>query len=299
MRTRHINYNLLNVIIFLLPGAALFTLFFLIPMGYSLNISFYKWNFVHPGQSVWVGLNNYITVIQNSIFQRSVINTLVYTVVTVFFQILIGLILALLLNQKFFGRTFFRISYYLPVISSWVIVSLLFTYIFNAQAGLANYILRDVFHITQDNIRWLADDKLIMVPLVLLGIWKGVGWTMVIFLAGLQGIPKHLYEAAAVDGAKLLDSFRYITLPLLRPTLVFLLVVLTIGGLNAYVSFQLIAYNGDPLDLTHSVLTWMYKTTFGSARNFGQGAAIGYLLTIFVFLISVVQLKLLRKPLEV
>lgn len=122
---------------------------------------------------------------------------------------------------------------------------------------------------------------------------------MVIYLAGLQAIPEQLFEAARVDGANPLQQLRYITMPLLRPTLVFLVVVLVIGGLNAYVSFQLMTNKGDPVNLAHSVLTWMYKTTFSTGTDFGKGAAISYLLTIFVFFISLVQLKLLRRPSEV
>lgn len=299
MHTDRRSYDTLAAIIFLLPGLALFAIFFLIPMGYSLNISFYDWRFARPDLSEFVGLKNYIDTLKSPIFQRAVLNTFVYTALTVSLQMAIGLGLALLLNGKFRGRAFFRTAYYLPVISSWVIVSLLFEYLFNGQAGLVNYVLRDVLHLVGANIRWLGDDKLAMVPLASLGVWKGVGWTMVIYLAGLQTIPHELYEAAQVDGANPVAQLRYITLPLLRPTLVFLLVVLVIGGLNAYVSFQLMTNNGDPVNLTHSVLTLMYKTSFDTGRDFGRGAAISYLLTIFVFFISLLQLKLLRRPAEV
>ena len=137
-----------------------------------------------------------------------------------------------------------------------------------------------------------------MVPLAALGVWKGVGWSMVIYLAGLQSIPQELYEAAQVDGANAWEQMRFVTLPMLRSTLTFLLVVLVIGGLNAFISFQLMTNNGDPVNLTHSVLTWMYKTAFDVGRDFGSGAAISYLLTIFVFVISILQLKLLRRPAE-
>ena len=154
-----------------------------------------------------------------------------------------------------------------------------------------------MLHVIQTNIRWLADPILVFVPIDLLGIWKGVGWTAIIFLAGLQAIPTHLYEAAAVDGAGVWRRFRHITLPLLRPTLVFLIVVLTIGGLNAYISNLLITNDGDPLDLTHFVLTLMYKATFAKL-DFGYGAAISYLLTVVVFMISVVQFRLLRREVD-
>jgi multiple sugar transport system permease protein len=289
----------LAALIFLLPGLALFGIFFLGPMLYSLNISFFNWNIIRPERSEFIGLKNYLDTLASPIFQRAALNTIVYTVITVAGQMVIGLGLALLLNRSFRGRSFFRTAYYIPVISSWVIVSLLFEYMFNGQAGLINYGLKDVLHLTSTNIRWLADDKLFMVPLATLGIWKGIGWAAVIFLAGLQAIPADLYEAAQVDGASGWGQVRYVTIPLLRPTTVFLLVVLVIGGLNAFVSFQLMTNNGDPVNLAHSVLTWMYKTSFDTGRDFGKGAAISYLLTIFVFVISLLQIKLLRRPVEV
>jgi multiple sugar transport system permease protein len=298
MRAKTITHDILPAIIFLLPGLVLFIIFFLGPMVYSLNISFYHWNFNAPQKSVWLGFENYIDTLKDGVFQRAVLNTLIYTVITVAVQMAIGLGLAMLLNQKFHSRAFFRTAYYMPVISSWVIVSLLFQYMFNGQGGLINWILRDVLHVINANILWLGDDRLGLVPLMSVGIWKGVGWCMVIYLSGLQTIPHELYEAAEVDGAGSWGRLRHITLPLLRPTLAFLVVVLVIGGLNAYTSFLIMTNNGDPVNLLHSVLTWMYKTSFGVGRDFGKGAAISYLLTLFVFLISIIQLRLIRQNSE-
>jgi len=277
--------------LFLLPGLALFVVFVILPMLYSFRISFYDWNIVRPELSEWEGLQNYIQALQDPIFRRAVLNTLAYTLVTVPGQMILGLFVALLLNQNIRGKSLFRVLYYLPVITSWVIVSLLFEYMFSGQAGLVNYVLRDVLHVIDKNILWLADPVLAFVPIHLLGIWKGIGWTAIIFLAGLQAIPQSLYEAAEVDGAGPIPRFTYITFPLLRPTFVFLLVVLTIGGLNAYISNLLITNGGDPLDLTHFVLTLMYEATF-TRLDFGMGAAISYLLTIFVFIISCLILSI-------
>jgi len=287
--------QIIPAIIFLLPGFALFTVFFIGPLFYSLRISFFKWNFAHPDLSVWVGFKNYATQLRNPVFQRAVLNTTVYTIITVSVKMVLGFLVAVLLNQKIRGRTGFRVAYYLPVITSWVIVSLLFTYMFSGQAGLVNYVLKNILHILDHDIMWLADGVLALVPVILVDIWKGVGWTAVIFLAGLQSIPMELNEAAAVDGASRLNQLRYITIPMLRGTLVFLLVVLLLGGLNAFVPFQLITHGGNPLDQTHSILTLMVRATF-SRLDFGTGAAISYMLTLFVFALSLLQLKLLRKP---
>ena len=286
-----------NALIFLLPGLILFIVFIIVPMIYSFRISFYDWKIVNPEQSEWVGVENYIRALDDPIFRRAALNTAIYSLVTVPGQMILGLIVAILLNQNIRGRTFYRLMYYLPVITSWVIVSLLFEYMFSGQAGLVNYFLRDVFHITSENILWLADPILTFVPIHLLGIWKGLGWTAVIFVAGLQAIPKHLYEAAEVDGAGSIEKFFWITLPLLRPTTVYLLVVLTIGSLNAYISNLLITNGGNPMDLTHFILTMMYEATF-TKLDFGYGSAISYLLTFCVFIISIFQIRMMTKPLK-
>jgi len=280
--------------LFLLPGLILMALFIFGPLVYSFRISLFDWNVIRPERSERVGLENYARALNNPVFQRAILNTLSYTFVTVIGQLIFGTLVAVLLNQKIRGRTFFRVAYYLPVITSWVIVSLLFEYMFNGQGGLVNYLLKDILHITSENIQWMADPILTFVPIDLLGIWKGVGWTAIIVLSGLQTIPGQLYEAAEMDGAGKAASFFKITLPLLKPTLVYLVVVLSIGGLNAYISNSLITDGGNPLDQTHFILTYMYERTFTNLE-FGYGAAISSMLTIFVFIYSVLQIKLLQK----
>lgn len=288
--------QLLTAGLFLLPGLALFVLFFLGPMAYSLRISFFDWQIAHPEESVFIGLDNYLRALNDPIFQRAVLNTVSFTVITVAVKMVLGLGLALLLNEKLRSIGLFRLTYYFPVITSIVIVSLLFQFLFSGQGGLVNYLLRDVLHLIDKNILWLADPVLTMVPINVLDIWKGVGWAAIIYLAGLQSIPEELYEAAAVDGTGTWARFRYLTLPLLRPTTTFLLVVLVIGGLNAYIPFQLITTAGGRAQLpeTHSVLTLMQKSAIRDLE-FGYGAAISYLLTIAVFAVSVLQLRLLRQ----
>jgi multiple sugar transport system permease protein len=283
--------------IFLIPGLAVYMTFLLGPMIYAARLSFYDWNIVNPARSKAVGLDNYSRALSDPVFRRAVLNTIAYTLVTVPGQIVLGVGVALLLNQAIRGRAFFRVLYYLPVITPWVIVTLLFEYMFVGQGGLVNWLLRDVLGVIQNNVLWLADPILTFVPIHLLGIWKGVGWTAIIALAGLQAIPLEMLDAASVDGASPLARFRYITLPLLRPVLVFLLVVLVIGGLNAYISNLLITDGGNPLDLTHFVLTLMYEATF-TRLDFGYGAAISYMLAVFVFMVSVLQIRLLRRRVE-
>ncbi len=283
--------------LFLLPGFLIFGLFVIYPMLYSLRISFYDWNVIDAARSTFVGLDNYRTFVNDPIFQRAVLNTVSYAAITVPAQIVFALVAAILLDQPLRGRTFFRVAYYLPVITSWVIVTLIFEFLFNSQAGFINYLLRDVLRLVDARVRWLADPILVMVPINLLGIWKGVGWSMVILLAALQAIPDEFMEAAAVDGATPWQRLRHVVLPLLRPTLVFLLVVLVIGGLNVYISGLLLTDGGQPQGRSHFILTLMYAETF-DRLNFGGGAAISYFLTALVFVVSVVQLRLLRRRVE-
>jgi len=164
-------------------------------------MSLYKWNINPRIPNEFVGLSNYVKLFHDDKFYTALINTLKYVIVTVPGQMIIGLLIAVLLTRGLKGQTFFRLLYYLPVITSWVVVSVLFQYLFATRGGLVNYLLKDLLHLINRDIRWLAQENTAMIPIYVLGIWKGIGWSMLIFLAGLQGIPKQLYEAARIDGA--------------------------------------------------------------------------------------------------
>ena len=278
---------------FLAPGIILYVLFVAAPIVYSFAMSFFDWNLSNPFQSTWLGLANYRKALNDEVFRRAIVNTVAYSAVTVPSQIALGLGAALLLNHKVRGQPFFRVVYYLPVITNWVIVGVLFKYAFNGQAGLVNFLLRDVLHLIGSNVLWLGDPVLALVPVFLVEIWKGVGWCAVIYLAALQGVPANLMEAATVDGAGPVRRFFSVTLPMLGATTLFLVVVRTIGTLNGYVSNVVITNGGQPMDQTHFVLTLMYKVAFGSLQ-FGYGAAISYFLTVFIAIVSFVEMRVLQ-----
>ena len=278
---------------FILPGILLYSVFVVGPMFYSLSMSFFEWNLASPGDSVWLGLGNYRRALGDPIFRRAVGNTVIYSLVTVPVQIILGIIVAILLNQKIRGTNLFRVLFYLPVITNWVIVGVFFKYLFNGQAGFINHLLKNTLGIIDHNILWLADTRLALVPVHLVEIWKGVGWCAVIYLAALQGIPRSIQEAAKVDGAGVLVRFFRITLPLMGATTLFLVVVRTIGTLNGYVSNTVITNGGQPLDRSHFVLTLMYKAAFKNL-DFGYGAAISYVLAVFILLVSLVEIRLMR-----
>ncbi len=280
--------------LFILPGMALFMVWTLYPLLYSFVMSFAEWNLIKPSR--FVGLENYSRALSDPVFWIALQNTIFYTLVTVPGQMLLGLGVALLLDGPLRARGFFRTVYYIPVVTSWVVVSLIFTYLYNGQAGLINWVLRDGLHLIDKNINWLAEPLSANMAIASLGIWKGIGWTMVIFLAGLQSVPTELYEAAAIDGAGGWQRLRYITLPLIRQTTLFILVMLTIGGFQVFISVYIMT-GGNPLHRTEVLLTYMYNNAF-EFLDLGYGSALSYLFALMVFSLSLMQIRLLRRRVE-
>jgi multiple sugar transport system permease protein len=276
--------------LFLLPGLALYLIWSVYPLLYQLYISFFDWKII-PGQtSVFVGWGNYQAVFTDRTFWLAMRNTALYAVVTVAGQMLIGLTLAFLVHRVTIGKRFFRTVYYLPVVTSWVVVSFLFVYLFSpGDAGLINFVLTQLRIIDQP-VSWLASSDTAWIAIYSLGIWKGMGWAMVIFLAALQGIPPELYEAAAIDGAGEWQRLRFMTLPLIRRTVFFVLVALMIGGFQVFISVLLIT-GGGPLHRTEVALTYMFDEAFGNL-NFGYGAALSYVLAGVIVLVSALQSRL-------
>jgi multiple sugar transport system permease protein len=281
---------------FILPGLLLYLIFAIYPILKAFQMSFYEWSIMPGDPNVFIGLDNYVRAFQDPIVKLSLRNTVLYTLVTVPGQMILALLAALLLNTITRGKIFFRTLYYLPVITSWVIVSLLFKYIFQSPKGLMNYLLMDVLHLVQDPVPWLRTAGTAMFPIWGLGIWKGIGWSMVIFLAALQTIPDELYEAASIDGANAWQRLSGITLPLMRPTLVFTLVMLMIGGFNVFISVVLIT-NGGPLQRTEVILSYMYHQAF-DFLDFGYGSALSFILAIIIVTVSFLQIRFLRRPEE-
>ncbi|MGZ4637327.1 carbohydrate ABC transporter permease [Oryzihumus sp.] len=283
--------------LFLAPGLLLFLALIVYPVLLAFRMSFYDWKVVKGAVSPFVGLDQYSRAVADPVLHKAAINTGFYLVATVPPQLALGMLLAVLLNRAIRGRVVFRALYYLPVITSWVVVSLVFEYLFNSQAGLVNHVLVDWLHVIGSPVDWLGSRWPAMVTLSLLGIWKGVGWSMLIFLAALQAVPAELLDSAAVDGAGPVRSFFQVTLPLLRPVIAFVTVMLVIGGFNVFISVFVMT-NGGPANDTEVVLTYMYKQAF-SFLDFGYGSAIAYLLALVIFALSLAQMRLFRYDREV
>jgi multiple sugar transport system permease protein len=282
--------------LFLLPGFTIFGLVVLYPIVRAFQISLYHWSIVPATASDWVGWGNYSHALHDPIFWRALVNTAFYMAVTVPAQVVLGLGVAVLLDGRMPARAFFRTLYYLPVVTSWVVVSLLFRYMFITDGGLVNHLLHDQAHVTGHNISWLGSRWSGLAVICILGVWKGIGWSMVIFLAALQTVPTELKEAAAVDGANAWRRFRAVSLPAIRPVIAFVVVMLVIGGFNVFISVFLIT-NGGPLDQTQVLLTYMYRQAF-SFLDFGYGSAVSFTLTSIIFVLSVAQLRVFRRSSE-
>lgn len=286
-------YQWYTPLLFLLPGLVLYFLWTLYPLLYQLYISFFDWKIIPGQESQFIGLGNYQKALNDKIFWLALQNTSIYTIVTVAGQMIVGMGLAVLVNRVIVGKRLFRAIYYLPVVTSWLVVSFLFLYLFSpGEAGLINYLLMQV-GIIKEPISWMVSANNAWVAIYSLGIWKGMGWTMVILLAALQGIPTELYEAAAIDGAGEWQRFIYITIPLIRRTLFFVLIALMIGGFQVFLSV-LIMTGGAPLHRTEVALTYMFNEAFGKLE-FGYGAALSYILAVIIVLVSLLQSKLFNR----
>jgi multiple sugar transport system permease protein len=282
--------------LFLAPGFALYSLVLLYPIVRAFQISLYEWQILPGAVSEFVGFDKYARALHDPVFWHALGNSAVYMAATVPAQIALGLGAAVLLDAKLPGRALFRVLFYLPVVTSWVVVSLLFKYLFSSDAGLVNWLLVDGTQALDENVSWLQNRWTAMAAISLLGIWKGIGWAMIIFLAALQTVPRELHEAAAIDGANARQRFRYVSVPAIRATVAFVTVMLVIGGFNVFISVYLMT-GGGPAGETEVLLTYMYEQAF-NFLDFGYGSSIAFMLTLVVLALSLGQLRLFRRDPE-
>lgn len=220
-------------------------------------------------------------------------NNFLYAFVTTPFILLFGLLFAVMVNSLKRGQTLVRTCFYLPVITSWVIVGNVFAYMFNAGgAGLVNYLLKDVFGLIDKYVPWLNRTWTANAVIWLMGVWKNIGWSMIIYLAGLQGISKDLYEASMLDGASKVQQFLRITVPLLKSTTFYVLVNMIIGSFGVFIQVLMLT-SGNPRGTT-SVLQYMLYDKAFNLFEFGQAAAIGLITALLVLVTTVVMNKVFR-----
>jgi multiple sugar transport system permease protein len=268
------------------PAMILTGLFFFAPMALSLIWSFSQYNGLQPPQ--WVGPSNYVDLVHDPSFRHAAKNTVVFTVVTMLVGPALGLGSALLLNQRIRGRSFFRSVFFLPVTLSLVVVGTMWK-ILLAGDGLLNHGL-GILGIS--GRAWLDDPSTSLASVSIASIWQGFGFETVIFLAALQSIPEELYEAALIDGAGPLQSFRAVTLPSLRPTLSFVYVVGVIGALQAFDQMYVMT-RGGPLDSTSTVVFYLVQRF--QSFDLGHASAAAYLLVLVMAAVSAIQLRYAKR----
>jgi len=274
---------------FILPGTAFYLMVTIMPMFMGLWMSLHRWNILRARQT-FIGLANYATVLTNPVFWQALKNTLIYTVGVVPVQIGLALIVALLLNAEIRGRTMFRLLYYLPVVTPLSIAAVIWQWIYHPQMGLLNAAL-STFGVAPRN--WLGDPQIAMLSVIIVAIWAGLGYKMVIFLAALQGIPESYYEAAMIDGANRLDLFRHITLPLLRPTMLYVFITSLIGSFQVFGLVNVLT-GGGPLDATNVLVMHIYRRAF-SDYQFGEASAMSFVLFAIILLFTLVQWKVMGR----
>ncbi|CAM4432514.1 sugar ABC transporter permease [Paenibacillus phoenicis] len=275
--------------LFFLPGFLFFALFILYPLIRNLIYSFYDFRLTNINHLEFVGWDNYKHVFGDEVFWISIRNIFIYGIISVPGQMILGFLVAYALYQNRPGTKTFRVLYFLPVITSWVVASLIFKYVF-ADQGFLNYAITDILHLTDRTISWLSEPGKALIVIGALGIWKGVGWAMVIYMAALQGVPKDQYEAASLDGCNAWNQIRYITLPSIRNTTFFIQMMLIIGAFNVFTSVYLIT-NGGPLHQTEVMLTRMYQKAF-SEYDLGYASALSYVFAVIIAGLTAVQFRL-------
>jgi multiple sugar transport system permease protein len=273
--------------LFLLPALLQFAVFTVFSVIFSFYLSFHEWNILEP-EKPFVGLANYERLLGDRRVHEAIFNTAYYTVVSVPLTLFAGLLAALLLNNEIHGRGIFRAMFYLPGITSGVVVAIIWKWVFNGDFGLINYYLMQAGLIAEP-IRWLTDPNLAMPAVIIVSIWGGVGGCMIIYLAGLQGIPEEIYDAARVDGAGAVRRLFSITIPLLGPSTFFLLITSIIGAVQQF-GLPYLLTAGGPLRRTTTIAYYLYQSAFKNLEM-GYAAAISYALFAMIFIFTLLQMR--------
>lgn len=259
----------------------------IIPIFQTIWQSFFKTGDFGRG-NIFIGLDNYVTMFKDAEVWQSVINTFKYAIVEVPFSIAIALVLAVLLNRKMKGVSAYRTIFFLPMVAAPAAIAMVWRWLFNSEFGLLN-------HIFGTSINWISDPAIAVFAIAIIGIWSIIGYNMVLFLAGLQEIPRDYYEAASIDGATGINQFFNITVPLLSPTIFFVTITRVIGGLQVFdLIFMVMDKNNPALYKTQSIVYLFYQNSFVE-NNKGYGSTIVVLLIAIIMVITVFQMIAQKK----
>lgn len=270
--------------VFILPAIVGTFIFIIIPVICSFGLSFMDWDLITKAE--FVGLKNYKTLFTDPLFMKILINTFVYALSTSFFAVIIPLALACILNAKVRGSEFFKTAYFLPFITPMIVVAVVWQWIFDPNIGILNYVLKL-------NINWLYDQNFAMPAMIIVSVWKLIGYNMVIFLSGLSALNQSLFEASKIDGANWFDTFRFVTVPLLSPTIFFVVIITCISSFQVFDLIYLMTQGG-PLDSTNVLVYSIYKNAFEYFK-IGQASAIAYVLFVIILVLGLFQWSLRKK----
>ena len=284
----------LTIALFVLPALTLYAVFVLLPIVQAMHYSLFKWNGLTP-LTDFVGLENYVTAVNSRTFTISVGNNLLILVLSLVIQIPFSLALAVLLNRRFPGRAMFRLLFFLPYVLSEAVTGIVFSLLLQPDSVLDSTLTNAGLEgFVQD---WLGDSTLVMITLFVIITWKYFGFHMIIMLAGLQGIPRELEEAAYIDGADRRTAFRYVTLPLLGPTIRVSIFLSMIGALQLF-DLVWVMTGGGPVNASSTMAIAMFKAGFRS-HEFGYGSALAVILFLFCLVVALLyQRFVLRRDTE-
>ncbi len=270
------------------PYFVFFLAFVAYPIIFSFILVFHRWSIVGPME--WVGLANFQEMLGDGLFWKAIGNTLIFLVIHVPLQIAFALVIAEVLNRKLAARGFFRAAFFLPVVVSGVAVTILWKQLYSTDLGILNQLLS---FIGMGPVPWITDPGLAMPSIALMATWKNVGLYIVIFLAGLQSVPRHLYEAADIDGATTVQKFFYITIPAINPAMVMVVILSTINGFNLFIEPYVLT-GGGPMNSTLSAVLYVYKQAFNFFRM-GYAATIGFTIAFFIMAVVLVQRRFVER----
>ncbi|HBN95805.1 MAG TPA: sugar ABC transporter permease [Firmicutes bacterium] len=273
-----------SIAVFLM--SVFFLLFFAVPIGIAFIGSFHQWNPLKQ-QFDFLGMRNWNRIFANGLFWHSMKNTFVFAMIAVFFRVILGLILAHVLHSKLIKhKSVYRTLYYLPTITPMVAVAFVWKFIFDPRIGLLNRLLNS-------DINWLYDGRYALAAMLILTIWKDFGYAVVILLGGLYSLPTECFEAAEIDGANSWQRFTRLTLPLLRPMVLFVIIVSLISYFQAYIPVMVLTQGG-PGTQTYLVTYLIYKEAF-SKYNFGYASALSFIVFVFIAILTAVTFKISGK----
>ena len=272
------------VCIFLFPALFGILIFIIIPLICSFALSFAKWDLLNPIE--FVGFENYRIIFSEAVFYKILINTVVFAISTSVLGVIIPLILAAILNSKIRGSEFYKTAYFLPFITPMIVIGVVWQWIFDPNIGLLNTFL----HL---HINWLYDANYAMPALIIVSVWKLIGYNMLIFLSSLSGISQSLFEAAKIDGANSYQVFKNVTIPMLSPTIFFVVIITAISSFQVFDLIYLMT-EGGPFDSTNVLVYAVYKNAF-EYFNAGKASAIAYVLFFIILVLTLFQWSLRKK----